>query len=1131
MEKRLSMLLASLFLCVGMAMAQVTVKGTIITADEGEPLPGASVKVLGTKTGTTTNANGEFTITVPNANARLELSHIGMLPRVVKARNGMQIALDTDDQLLNEVMVIGYGTTKRSTFTGSAVELKSEEITSHVSSTATNSLIGKVAGIQATGVSSGPGSAPTIRIRGFGSFNATDTPLYVIDGVPMVQGLASVNPNDIESISVLKDASATAIYGSRGANGVILITTKKARGRQDAEVTFEGKWGSNSRLVPNYDVITDPAQYYETQYRSLYNWQTMNLGKSAEDAHAFANANIYNGANGGLGYQVYTVPAGQNLIGTNFRLNPNATLGYTDGQYYYTPDNWYDETYHNSFRQEYNASVSGGTDRLSYYAGVGYLNDAGFVDNSKYERYTGRTNVEYKAKKWLTLATNMGFTHGISESPYYTTNYGSSGNLFYITNNIGPIYPLYVRNADGSLKVENGIQIYDSNQTNFSRPAIVGNAVRDNMYDRSRTYSDIFTGMWKATVTPIVGLDISAQLAVQDINSRQNDLYSRFGSAAAYDGQAYALHNRAFDVNQQYLANYRKTIADVHNIGIMVGYEQEKRMDQHISGSNDHLFNPYTGELNNALAHKNEDVSSYTDHLMRQGILGRVSYDYGERYFFDADFRRGASSIFAPGHRWGNFGGFGVGWQINKESFMKDVEWVDLLKAKVSFGANGNDNMGNRVWHAYADTYAPSYNEETGEYSVSLSSKGNEELTWESKKMWNFGLDFSLFKYRLNGTFEVYTGRTTDLLYTKYLPLSSGINARTYPANVGTLLNRGVELSLNGDVFRTKNIKWNINFALAHNHNEFLSLDPADEAAGGIKYSNSIIRVGGSVTQAYMLKYAGTYGGTYNGDDFAINKWDYNFQDGQALYWTEETKMQVVQVPQLDDNGDEMKDSEGNVIMVDKVDDQGRLVYEAVTDADGNPVKTGRQIVTNSQDQADKYDLGDVQPKVIGGFGTTFEAYGFDLSAQFSFQLGGKTYDGAYHQLMHNGRSQGQAMHKDLLDAWSAENTGSDIPRMSYGDTEATSQTSIDRFLTSSNYLSMNNLTVGYTFPKKWLQKAQIRSLRVYFAGENLFLVTARKGLDPRYTSGVGSYTSGAGLATGQYATMRSVTAGLQVKF
>ncbi len=1092
MEKRLTMLMSALFLCVGMAMAQITVKGTVISADDGEPLPGAAVKVLGQKTGTTTDMNGNFTIQVPDANSRLEFTHIGMLPRVIKARNGMQIALDTDNRLLDEVMVVAYGTTKRSTFTGSAVEVKSEDITNHVSSTATNALIGKVAGVQATGVSAGPGSSPTIRIRGFGSMEASTTPLYIIDGVPMAAGVVTVNPNDIESMSVLKDASATALYGARAANGAIIITTKKARGKQDAEVTFDAKWGSNSRLVPNYDVISDPGQYYETQFASLYNWRKT-LGASDQDAYRWASANIYNGNNGGLGYQVYTLPQGENLIGTNGKLNPHAKLGYSDGEYYYTPDDWYNETYHNSFRQEYNVSVSGGTDRLNYYAGVGFLQDGGTVENSNYKRYTARTNVEYQAKSWLKLTTNMGFTHRDSQNPTYGTTWGSSGNLFYITNIMGPIYPLYVRNADGTIKVDNGITIYDSNQTNQTRPSIVGNAVRDNMYDRRKGTGDIFTGQWQATVTPIEGLNIWAQLAAQAINSRTNYLYSRFGSGSSVDGIGYTNQDRTFNINQQYMASYQRAFG-LHNLNVLVGYENNRQTEQNINGDKDHLFNPNVGELNNALSHTNEHVYSNSDQIFRQGILGKVAYDYDERYFVDASIRRDGSSIFAPGHRWGTFGGVGVGWQINKESFMKNAEWVDLLKLKASFGANGND--GGMGYHAYSDFYTTSYNDETGQYSISQTTKGNENLTWEKKQMWNIGVDFSFFKYRLNGTIEFYNGVTKDLLYTKDLPLSSGISANTYPTNVGELLNRGIEISLDGDVIRTKNIKWNINATLAHNHNEFLHLDPADEAVGGIKYSNSIIRVGGSLHQAYMLKYAGTYQGSYTGEVPANNK----FEPGQALWYAKET----------------VKDPEGNTL------------YEA----DGTtPQYTGRDIVVNSIDQADKYDLGSVQAKVIGGFGTTFEAYGVDVSAQFSYQLGGKTVDGAYQQLMVNGRSNGQAMHKDLLDAWSTENTGSDIPRLVYGDTDASSQTAADRWLTKSNYLSLNNLTVGYTFPKKWMNKLHIRSLRVYFAGENLFLLTARKGLDPRYTVGVGSFVTGAGMATGSYATMRSVTAGLTVKF
>ncbi|MCR5819554.1 MAG: TonB-dependent receptor [Bacteroidaceae bacterium] len=1079
MKRRLTMFLAGLTLFVGGAFAQTQITGTVFSEEDNEPLIGAKVSVVGTQSVTVTDNNGRFSIMVPKGYKNLTVSYVGMLPKSVSARDGVEIYLQDNSRALDEVMVVAYGTTKRSTFTGSAMEVKSEDITNHVSSSATNSLIGKVAGVQATGVSAGPGSSPTIRIRGFGSMEASTTPLYILDGVPMIADVVTINPNDIESISVLKDASATALYGSRAANGAVIITTKKARGKQDAEVTFDAKWGSNSRLIPNYDVITDPGQYYETQFASLYNWRK-NIGYSDQDAYKWANNNLYNSANGGLGYQVYTVPEGQNLIGRNGRLNPKATLGYSDGEYYYTPDNWYDETFHNSFRQEYNVSVSGGTDRLSYYAGVGFLQDGGTVENSSYKRYTARTNIEYKAKKWLRLTTNMGFTHRDSQEPAYGTTWGSSGNLFYITNNMGPIYPLYVRNADGSIKVENGMTVYDYNQTNQSRPSIVGNAVRDNMYDRYQGYADLFNGQWQATLIPVEGLEIWAQLAATNYNSRSTELYSRFGSGMSYDGIGAVSSSRTMNVNQQYMANWRKNFGD-HNINILVGYENNREISQSLSGDKDHLFNPYVGELNNALSHTNEHVNSYTDHIMRQGILGRASYDYAERYFVDASIRRDGSSIFAPGHRWGTFGGVGLGWQMNNEEFLKDAKWIDLLKLKASFGANGND--GGMGWHAYADSYTTTYNDETKEYSISQTGKGNENLTWEKKHMWNFGVDFSFFKYRLNGTIEFYTGRTKDLLYTKDLPLSSGIGARTYPTNVGELLNRGIELSLDGDVIKTKNIRWNLNLSLAHNHNEFLSLDPADELAGGIKYSNSIIRVGGSLYEAYMLKYAGTYQGSYTGEVPENN----NFQPGQALWYARE----------LDANGNE----------------------------------TGNDIVVNSIDQADQYDLGSIIPKVIGGFGTTFEAYGVDVNAQFSFQLGGKTVDGAYQALMQNGRAQGQAMHKDLLSAWSTENTGSDIPRLSYGDTDASSQTASDRWLTKSNYLSLNNLTVGYTFPANWTRKLQIRSLRVFFAGENLFLLTARKGLDPRYTVGVGSFTTGAGMATSSYATMRSITAGLTVKF
>lgn len=1081
MKKRLTMFLACLLLSVGAALAQTVATGTVTSAEDGSPVIGASVKVVGTQTGAVTNIDGQFTVEVPNSNAQLEISYIGLRTQTVKAGRNMHVVLDVDAETqLDDVIVIGYGTTKRSTFTGSATEVKASEISGHVASTATNALVGKVAGLQATSSSGAPGSAPTIRLRGFGSYSASSTPLYVIDGVPMDQSIASVNPNDIESISVLKDAAATAIYGASGANGVILITTKKGREGKDAEVKFDAKWGSNSRLVPRYKLITDPAEYYETHYRAMYNSVAYNGGTS-EEAYAFADANLFDRNNGGLGYQVFTVPEGEKFIGTNFKLNPNATLGYSDGTYTYLPDNWYDEAIHSAFRQEYNASVSGSTGRLNYYAGVGYLNDGGQVNNSKYQRYTGRTNVEYQAKKWLKLITNMSYSHSDSQTPSYnSTTYGSSTNMFYAANLMGAIYPLYVRDANGNIMKENGRTIYDANQTGFQRPGIIGNAVRDNEYNRFKSYGDVFTGQWGAIITPIEGLRLTANLAASVINTRNNYLYSRFGSATGTDGQASVSHNRYFTVNQQYIAEYSRTFADLHNFSILLGYEQKKYTDQDLSGSLTHLYHPNIGEIGNAWGPKDESsVNSATDHLMTAGYFGRLSYDYAERYFANIDIRRDGVSKFAPHHRWGTFWGLGLGWQINKEEFMKDVEWVDLLKLKVSYGENGNHlGMG---WHAYADRYTPSYNSDSKQYTLSMTSKGNENLSWETKKQWNFGLDFSLFKYRLNGTFEVYTGTTSDLLWSKTVSLSSGLPVSSYPANVGNLRNSGVELSLDGSVIRNKNLDWKLNLALAHNKNKFTKLDAAI-ADNGLRYSNQIIRVGGSAQQGYMIRYEGT-----------------DKTNGRAMYRV-------------------AYDKDGNVL----------------ANSYGKDVVIDHEGITYDITQATRYDVGDLLPDVIGGFGTTLEAFGFDFTAQFAFQLGGKFYDGSYQQLMHNGQSAGNAMHRDLLDAWSPENPNSNIPRLSTAavdDPGVGSQTPYDRFLTSSNYLSLTNLQLGYTLPVKWIRPLTLRSARVYFAGENLFLITKRKGMDPRYNNGIGSMTSGGGLASGSYAAMRSITAGVTVTF
>lgn len=1062
-----------LLFAVGGVMAQSgrKVTGTVTSAKTGEALEGAQVFVSGTPHGTLTDAKGHFVISnLPAKHKTLTVSYFGMATKNVAVAPVVNVQLEENKKILDEAIVVAYGTEKKSSFTGSAAAVKSDEIAAHVTSNAVNAVVGKVAGVQATSASGAPGSAPTIRIRGIGSISAASSPLYIVDGAPTEFGINNINPQDIESISILKDAAASAIYGARGANGVIIVTTKRAKKDSPAQVTFDAKWGSNSRLVPQYETIDNAGQYYEVLYKALYNSKYYN-GSSASEAYAYADRALFDQNNGGTGYQVFTVPTGEKLIGTNFKLNPNATLGYVKDGYYYTPDNWYDEVFHNSFRQEYNASISGSSEKLNYYAGLGYLDDGGFISNSNYQRYTGRTNVDYQVNKYLKISTNMSFTHNDTQAPSYSAStYGSSSNVFYIANNIAPIYPLYVRNADGSIRTENGRIVYDANNTAFRRAAFSGNAVADNAYNKRQVYQDLFHGQWAAVVTPIEGLSLTANFTADAYNSRTSYLYSPLSptGSSAGNGATTVAHSRVMTTNQQYLANYSKTFAQKHNMSLLAGYEQYNMIDQGLSGYNNYLFSPFIGELDNAKGTSQKDLSSSTEKLMREGFFGRAQYDYDNKYFFSASIRRDASTRFAPGHRWGTFGSLGAAWQMNKESFLKDVKWVDLLKLKVSYGSQGNDNLGSNYY--WADRYTTSYNEDTKEYSIVMSQKGNDNLTWEKNKEWNFGVEFGFFDSRLTGSVEWYTRTTSDLLWSKEVPLSSGLNVADYYTNIGSVLNNGLEITLEGIVLKTKKIEWGLNLNLATNHNEILKLDPAI-AKDGLKYGSSMLREGGSVYNAYMYSYAGVDKAT-----------------GEALYWKDET------------------------------------------DADGNV--TGRT-TTTTFDEATKYDCGSTLPDWTGGFGTTFKGFGFDVTVGFSFQLGGKIYDGAYQALMHNGSKAGYAMHKDLLKAWSYDNTESNIPRLSVTDDgfQVGSQSALDYFLTSSNYLCLNNLTVGYTLPKSIVSPLKLQNVRVYFAGENLFLLTKRKGLDPRYNFGIGSMTTGQGLASGNYASSRSVTAGISITF
>lgn len=1061
----------SLF-CAVLAFAQdnITVSGTVTDASNGEPVPFASIQLKGTMTGANTDGEGKYQMEVP-AEGVLIFSSIGYRTVEVEIAGVAlhDIVLHPDSEMLEETIVVAYGTATRSSFTGSASSVDSDKLAERSVSNVSTALSGQLSGVQVVQSSGRPGEDATIRIRGIGSMSASNNPLYILDGVPYDGSISNINPADIESMTVLKDAAANAIYGARGANGVILITTKKGK-TGEAKVTIDAKWGSNRRAIPNYDVIESPGQYYELMYRALYNSQ-ITAGLTSAEAYRYADNTLLNTANGGIGYQVFTVPTGEKLIGTNFKLNPNATLGYSDGEYYYIPDDWYDAIFgKGNLRQEYNATVSGSTERINYYASFGYLDDNGIVNNSGFSRYSGRGKVDYQAKDWLRIGTNMSYSQAT-----YTGNAneesGSSANLFYMANMIAPIYPMYVRDDSGKVMYESatGTPIYDNgaNSTNAQRP-FMGNARPGAMIDNDR-YTDInttFYGQWYAHITPVKGLTLSVNYSLTESNDRVSALSSRWGgSDAESDGATTVTHQRVSGINTQYLANY-KTSFGKHSIEALAGYEQYRLKVQVLQGYNDHLYNPFVGELGNAGGTTNKVANSYTDNYMTEGILSRVQYSYADKYFLSASYRHDGSSRFAPGHRWGDFGSLGGAWLISDESFMAGTrQWLDMLKFKASWGVQGNDNLGN--YYPYADQYEVTYSETTGEYSKTMTYKGNSEITWETSYSFNTGFDFAFFGDRLGGTLEYFNRTTADLLYNKPVPNSTGITTGYIPTNVGRIVNQGLELDIYGTILRTRNIDWSANFNLTYLSNRIADLDESVRDTG-IKETSRIYKIGGSLYQAYYKRFAGV---------------DHN--TGEALYY-------------IDPDG---------------VDDDPTNDWETTTD-----YSLARQA-----------DCGSTLAPVYGGFGTTLALYGFDVSIQFSYQLGGRLYDGTYQSLMHTGTSStaGTNWHTDILDAWSPENPGSNIPRLNAGDDSY--QLDSDRFLVSSNYLSINNITIGYTFPEKWLKKLHIASLRVYATGDNLWVFSARRGLDPRmFFGGTGGSINNGNFT---YSSMRNISGGITLTF
>lgn len=753
MKKTLLLLFVCLFVGISHAQAQVTVKGTVISSENNEPVIGASVLVKGTTNGTITDINGQFTLTnISPTNKTIIVSFIGMETQEVTIKPEMKIVMTSTTEVMEEVLVVAYGTAKKSAFTGSAKMIHTEQITKRPVTNVIESLSGQVAGLQMVTTTGAPGSTPSMLIRGISSISAGTNPLIVLDGMPYEGGWNNINPTDVESISVLKDAASTALYGARGANGVVIITTKTGNTGK-AKITIDAKWSMNTRGEIEYDYIKDPAEYYEVHYKSLYN-NLINAGQTPEQAYITANKNMVSDVKeyGGLSYNVYSYPNNEYLIGENGHINPHATLGRIIGNYYIIPDNWVDAAYETALRQEYNVNISGGNDKTQIYGSFGYLDEDGIATGiSDYQRISTRLKASYQAKSWLKFGGNMSYVHSV-------TNDVATG--FSTAFSIAPIYPLYLRDSNGNIMQDRNGKMYDFGDTSSGplyRPYSPKlNSLNQGMMNYNRTSSNTFNGNGSMEINFLKDFKFSFNVGASIRESRNSSAENPYyGLSKQTNGWVGAEHWRRATLNLQQLLNYTHSW-ELHNVSLMLGHENYRSDYDYLYAAKTNLFSyEQNKELNGAIIGSN-DESSYRTHYNTEGYFLRAMYDYDSKYFFQFSYRRDASSNFHPEHRWGNFYSFGLAWLLNKESWLKDINWIDLLKLKFSIGQQGNDAIGS---FRYVDIY--SIGNSNNELSLAFSQKGNKNITWETNTNINIGVEFELFKGHLNGSIEVFNRRTT----------------------------------------------------------------------------------------------------------------------------------------------------------------------------------------------------------------------------------------------------------------------------------------------------------------------------------------------------------------------------------
>ena len=1067
MKRKLMLLLACLFVGIGLVTAQTQkITGVVISEEDGQPVVGASVLVKGTTQGTITDVDGNFNLSnVPSSAKTLQISYIGMQTQEVAIKPKMRVVMKTDAEALDEVVVVAYGTAKKESLTGSISVVDSKKIEKRLTTSVTGALEGSAPGVQVNNTYGEPGKAPSIRIRGFGTLvSGASDPLIVVDGVPFDGNIAELNSNDIESMSILKDAASAALYGNRAANGVVLITTKSGRGSDRPTITLQINQGIYNRGIPEYERL-GANQWMETSWMGLKNYaMTGSLGYNEADAADYATKNIIKGY---ARRNIYDAPDDA-LFDANGKLIANMLPGYDDLD-------WAKDIERNGYRQEYNLSASSSSEKLNVYSSIGYLNEKGYIIASGYERFSGRINTVYTPNKWLKAGVNL--NGSITKRDYNDNATGDYfANPFYTVRYMAPVYPLFMHNADGSYALDEfGEKQYDVTSSYLSNRNIAYE-LRNNKEESRR---NVLGGQAFATIN--LPYDFSVTVKGDMSNSTSNNKKydnPKIGDGATNNGRLTNYAYQYTNYTMQQLINWNHTYKNIHNVDVMLGHENYSWQRKVTYGMNTGMAVDGNLTMGNFLT--NSYFAGYDDEYKTESYLARARYNYDERYFIEASFRRDGSSRFHPDNRWGNFYSLGASWNVKREAFMQNIDWVNHLKLRASYGEVGND--AGVSYYGYMALYTIDKN--ANEAALLKKSLSAPDIKWETTQTFDFALEGRLFD-RLNFEIGYFDKRSKDLLFEVRLPLSAGsypwvddgapMNLTQY-RNIGTVSNRGFEISLDVDAVNKGDWKWNIGMDATFLKNKVIKLpDGKDILHGRQNYSE-----GHSIYEFYTYHFVGV-----------------DQMTGQSLYTLDPDK----------------KDAAAE--------------NDALTTINGTDYTT----ITSygKRDWA-----GSALPTVYGSVRSTLTWKDLSMNVLLTYGLGGKVYDGSYQGLMGSSvMSSGSALHKDVLKSWNGVPEGmtaTSADRIdpngtpAYDFNRASDNNAVsDRWLANASYLVFKNLNLSYSLPKKWLNHWGIGGLTLTAGVENLFTVTARKGLNPQFSFN-GEYDD-------TYVTARVYNLGLTVKF